>query len=322
MQAIVQRRYGTADTFEFTRIDRPTIAADEVLVEVKAAGLDRGTWHLMLGEPYAARLAFGIRAPRNPVPGLDLAGVVVDVGASVTRFRLGDEVYGVGKGSFAQFAAAKEEKLARKPVTLTFEEAAAVPVSGCTALQGLLDAGSLEAGQRVLITGASGGVGSFAVQIAKAHGAVVTGVCSTSKIDLVSTLGADVVVDYTQTDFADSSRRYELILDIGGSSSLKRLRKVLTKKGTLVIVGAEGGGRILGIGRQLRAVALSPFVSQRLKMLVAKDHFAALERLTKLIDDGHVRPAVHRTYPLADAAEAMRELEAGRVRGKVVVLPG
>lgn len=321
MRAIVQRRYGSADVLHLDEIERATIGAEEVLVEVRAAGLDRGTWHLMTGLPYASRLVFGLRGPRNPVPGLDVAGVVAAVGSSVTRFRPGDEVYGVGRGSFAEFAAAREDKLAAKPSTLTFEQAAAVPVSGLTAQQGLLEVGRLAPGQHVLITGASGGVGTFAVQIAKAHGAIVTGVCSTAKVDLVRSLGADHVVDYQREDFADGERRYDLILDIGGSASLTRLRRILVKRGTLVIAGGEGGGRILGIGRQLRAVAVSPFVAQRLAMFVAKDHHEPLERLTKLIDAGLVVPAVDRAYPLADAAAAMRELEAGRVRGKLVIVP-
>jgi NADPH:quinone reductase-like Zn-dependent oxidoreductase len=275
----------------------------------------------MTGVPYAARLAFGLRAPKQPVPGLDLAGVVVAVGSSVTRFRPGDEVYGVGKGSFAQFAAAREDKLAPKPSNLSFEQAAAVPVSGLTAQQGLLEVGRLEAGQHVLITGASGGVGTFAVQIAKAQGATVTGVCSTAKVDLVRSLGADHVVDYTGEDVTDGRSRYDLILDIGGSAPVARLRRILAKHGTLVIVGGEGGGRVLGIGRQLRAVALSPFVGQRLRMFVAKDHHVPLERLTAMVEAGQVVPVVERTYPLAEAATAMRELEAGRVRGKLVVAP-
>jgi NADPH:quinone reductase-like Zn-dependent oxidoreductase len=321
MHAIVYHRYGTADVLQLDRIERPAIGTHDVLVEVRAAGLDRGTWHLMTGEPYVARLVFGLRAPRNPVPGTDLAGVVAAVGPSVTRFQAGDEVYGVGRGSFAEYAAAHEDKLAPKPSSLTFEQAAAVPVSGLTAQQGLIDAGRLSPGQHVLITGASGGVGTFAVQIAKANGAVVTGVCSTAKVDLVRSLGADHVIDYTCEDFAAGEQRYDLILDIGGSASLERLRRVLAKHGTLVIAGGEGGGRILGIGRQLRAVALSPFVRQRLVMFVAKDHHVPLARLTTLIEDGLVTPVVERSYALAEAPVAMRELEAGRVRGKLVIVP-
>src|ERR1700704_3559220 len=224
MRAIVQTEYGTADVLRVAEIARPVIGASEVLVKVRAAGLDRGTWHLMAGMPYAARLVVGVRVPKNPVPGLDVAGVVVAVGSEITRFQPGDEVFGVSKGSFAEFAAARESKLARKPSNLTFDQAAAVPVSGMTALRGLLDVGRLQAGQKVLIVGASGGVGTYAVQIAKALGAEVTGVCSTSKVDLVASLGADHVIDYIEDDFANGAMRYDLILDTGGDSTLARLR--------------------------------------------------------------------------------------------------
>lgn len=321
MRAVVGRQYGDADVLTLDRIEVPPIGPGEVLVEVRAAGLDRGVWHLMTGKPYAARLVFGLRAPKNPVPGSDLAGAVVAIGSGVSRFQVGDEVFGVGKGSFAEFTAAREDKLLPKPASLTFEQAAAVPVSGLTAQQGLLDVGQLRAGQHVLVVGASGGVGSYAVQIAKAHGATVTGVCSTSKVDLVRALGADHVLDYTRDDFADGSQRYDLILDIGGSSSLTRLRRALTPRGALVIAGGEGGGQWLGVGRQLRAVAWSPFVRQKLKMFTARDHHLPLARLTELIEAGSVVPAVERVYPLGEAAVAMRDLEAGRVRGKVVVVP-
>ena len=321
MRAIVQRRYGSADTLQLDRIDRPTAGAGEVLVEVSAAGLDRGTWHLMTGVPSAARLVFGLRRPKQPVPGRDLSGVVVAVGPGVTRFAPGDEVYGVGSGTFAEYAVAREDKLVHKPANLSFEQAAAVPISGLTAQQGLLEVGRLETGQHVLITGASGGVGSFAVQIAKAHGAVVTAVCSTAKVDLVRSLGADHVVDYRRQDLVDCPDRFDLILDIGGSNPIARLRRLLTPTGTLVIAGGEGGGSLLGIGRQLRAAALSPFVKQRLAMYVATEHHAALERLTALIESGLVVPAVGCAYPLADTSVAMRELEAGNARGKLVIVP-
>ncbi len=319
MRAIVQKEYGTADVLRVAEIDRPVIGANEVLVQVWAAGLDRGTWHLMAGMPYAARLAVGLRAPKNPVPGLDLAGAVVAVGGKVTRFQAGDEVFGVGKGSFAEFAAAREDKLARKPSNLSFEQAAAVPVSGMTALRGLCDVGRLQAGQRVLIVGASGGVGSYAVQIAKALEAEVTGVCSTSKLDLVRSIGADHVIDYSQDDFADGGKQYELILDIGGNSTLSRLRRALTPKGTLVIVGGEDRGRWIGMDRQLRALALSPFVGQRLTILAPKEHYTVLERLTELIEDGQVVPVVEHTYALSEMPDAMRDLRAGRARGKLVI---
>ncbi len=321
MRAIVQKDYGTADVLSVAEIDRPVIEADEVLVQVRAAGLDRGTWHLMAGLPYLLRLmGYGLRGPKTAVPGLDVAGVVVAVGSDVTRFRPGDEVFGISRGSFAEFAAAREDKLALKPSNLTFEQAAAVPVSGLTALQGLRDVGHLEAGQSVLIVGASGGVGTYAVQIAKALGADVTGVCSTSKIDLVRSIGADHVIDYTHDDFADGQKRYDLILDIGGNSSLSRLRRALTPHGTLVIAGGEEGGRWFGGNdRQLRAIALSPFVGQRLTTFVSKEHYAGLERLTKLIEAGQLVPVIEQTYPLSDMPTAMRNLQAGRARGKLVI---
>jgi NADPH:quinone reductase-like Zn-dependent oxidoreductase len=319
MQAIVQKEYGTADVLRVAEIARPAIGADEVLVEVRAAGLDRGTWHLMAGLPYAARLAVGLRAPKRVVPGLDVAGVVVAVGNEVTRFQPDDEVFGISKGSFAEFAAARESKLASKPSSLSFEQAAAVPVSGMTALRGLCDVGHLQAGQTVLIVGASGGVGSFAVQIAKALGAEVTGVCSTSKLDLVRSIGADHVIDYSQDDFANGEKRYDLILDIGGNSPRSRLRGALTPHGTLVIVGGEDGGRWIGMDRQLRALALSPFVGQRLTTFGPKEHYTVLERLTELIEDGHLVPVIEQTYPLSDMPNAMRHLKAGRARGKLVI---
>lgn len=320
MRAIVQHGYGSADVLEPGEVARPTIGAGEVLVQVRAAGLDRGTWHLMAGLPYAARLVVGLRSPRNPVPGLDLAGVVVGVGAGVTRFQPGDEVFGIGKGSFAEFAAAREDKLAAKPRALSFVQAAAMGVSGLTALQGLCDVGRLQAGQRVLVIGASGGVGTFAVQIAKAFGAEVTGVCSTAKVDLVRSLGADHVIDYTRDEVGADGRRYDLILDMAGNAPLSRLRRALAPRGTLVIGGGEGGGRLIGgLDRQFRAILLSPFVPQRLTMLVAKEHHTGLDRLAALVDDGRLVPVVERAYPLRDAPEAMRHLEEGRVRGKVVL---
>jgi NADPH:quinone reductase-like Zn-dependent oxidoreductase len=322
MRAILQTRYGTADTLSTGEIDRPQIGAADVLVQVRAAGLDRGTWHLMAGLPYALRLAYGLRAPKSPIPGFDVAGVVVAVGPDVTRFEPGDAVFGIGRGSFAEFTAAPEDKLARKPSNLTFEQAAAMPVSGLTALQGLCDAGRLRADQRVLIIGASGGVGTYAVQIAKALGAEVTGVCSTSKVDLVRSIGADHVLDYTREDFAQSAKTYDLILDIGGNASLSRLRRALTPAGTLVIAGGEKGGRWLGGNdRQLRALALSPFVGQRLTTFVCKEHFSGLERLTSLVEDGRLVPVIERTFALSDMPQAMRHLESGQARGKLVITP-
>ena len=227
MRAIVQDAYGSADVLRLARIAQPQIANDEVLIHVHAAGLDRGTWHMMAGQPYLLRvIGFGFRAPKNRVPGLDVAGTVVEVGSAVTRFVIGDPVYGISRGSFAQYAAVLENKLARKPASLTFDQAAAVPISGGTALQAL-DAGKVQPGQRVLIIGASGGVGTFAVQLAKAMDAHVTGVCSTAKLDFVRSLGADDVVDYSCESVADGSQPYDLILDLAGNSSLSRLRSAL-----------------------------------------------------------------------------------------------
>src|SRR6476646_5750215 len=272
MRAIVQDGYGTAVVLRPARIDRPELADHEVLVRVRAAGLDRGTWHLMTGTPYLMRfIGFGFRRPKNRVPGVDLAGVVVEVGAAVTRFAMGDEVFGMSRGSFAEYAAAREDKLTHKPANVSFEQAAVVGISGGTALQAL-EAGRVQPGQRVLIIGASGGVGSYAVQLAKAAGAEVTGVCSTEKLHLVTGLGADHVVDYTRDDFADGVQHYDLIIDIAGNSPLSRLRRALTPTGTAVIVGGESKGNITGgIGRQLRALFLTPLIGQRLTGLASKE---------------------------------------------------
>lgn len=320
MTGIVQDRYGTAEVLRVAQLPIPAVGEHQVLVRVEAAGLDRGTEHLMTGKPYAMRLGFGIRGPRQPVPGRDVAGTVVRVGAAVTRFAEGDEVYGVAPGSFAEFAVAREDKLAPKPRNLSFAQAAVVPISGGTALQALTDAGRVEAGQSVLVVGASGGVGSYAVQLAKAFGAEVTGVCSSEKADLVRSLGADHVVAYDRQDFADGGARFDLVLDIGGNSSLQRLRRALKPRGTVVFVGGEGGGKLLGMGRQLRAALLSPFVSQRLAApFLAKERAADFEKLTVLLEDGRVVPPTDRSYPLEHAPEAMRLLAQGRVRGKVAI---
>jgi NADPH:quinone reductase-like Zn-dependent oxidoreductase len=320
MKAIFQDQYGSADVLHLAEIGRPAVRDDEVLVRVHAAGLDRGTWHLMAGQPYPIRLMSGLRTPRNPVPGLDVAGTVVAAGADVTRFEAGDEVFGISRGSFAEYACARQDKLARKPAALTFDQAAVVAVSGLTALQGLRDAARVQPGQHVLIIGASGGVGTFAVQIAKAFGAQVTGVCSTAKTGLVRSLGADHVIDYTQEDFAGGPQRYDLILDIAGNAPLSRLRRALTPAGTLVITGGEDGGRWTGgMGRQLRALARSPFVRQRLTMVMAKQDHADLERLAELIEAGQLTPAIGKTYPLPQAPDAMRDLVAGHAQGKLVI---
>jgi NADPH:quinone reductase-like Zn-dependent oxidoreductase len=320
MQAIVQDTYGSADVLRLARIAAPEIADNEVLLRVHAAGLDRGAWHVMTGRPYLLRLGFGIRKPRNPVRGLEVAGTIVAVGSAVTRFSPGDEVFGISRGSFAEYAAARADKIARKPANTTFEQAAVVPISALTALQALTDVGRVEPGQHVLIIGASGGVGSYAVQLAKAFGAKVTGVCSTAKLDLVQSLGADHVIDYSRDDFADGAHRYDLILDLAGNPTLSRLRRALTPTGTAVIAGGEEGGNVTGgMNRQVRAVALSPFVGQRLTMCMCKERSSDLERLTELIEAGKVTPSIDRTYPLDQVPQAMRHLEAGKARGKVAI---
>ncbi len=320
MKAIVQDTYGSPDVLKLREIDKPKVGDDEALVRVHAAGVDRGVWHLMTGLPYLTRLAFGLRAPKTPVPGMDLAGVVEAVGKSVSRVEPGDEVSGVGKGTFAEYALAREDKLAPKPANLTFEQAAVVAISGLTALQGLRDHGRIEPGQEVLIVGASGGVGTFAVQIAKAFGGRVTGVCGAAKVEMVRSIGAYHVIDYTREDFAEGDPHYDLILDIGGNSSLSRLRRALAPKGTLVIVGGEGGGRWLGgTDRQLRAMMLSPFVGQKLLAFVSPENHEDMMALKELIESGKVMPVIDRTYPLAEVPEAIRYLEEGHAQGKVVI---
>jgi NADPH:quinone reductase-like Zn-dependent oxidoreductase len=321
MKAIVRDKYGSSDVLELEDIDKPTIGDDEVLVRVHAAGVDRGVWHLMAGLPYPIRLAgYGLRAPKNLVLGMDLAGVVEAVGKNVSRFQPGDEVFGIGKGTFAEYARAREDKLAPKPANLTFEQAAVVAISGLTALQGLRDHGRVEPGQEVLVIGASGGVGTYAVQIAKAFGAHLTGVCSTAKVEMVRSIGADHVIDYTREDFAEAEQRYDVILDIGGNSTLSRLRRALTPQGTLVIVGGEGGGRWFGgTDRQLRALMLSPFVGQKLGTFVSKENHEDLIVLKELIESGKLTPVIDRTYLLAEVPQAIRYLEEGHARGKVVI---
>lgn len=320
MRAIVQDRYGPAEVLHLAQIARPRPGPGEVLLRVHAAGLDRGTWHLMTGRPYAQRPATGFRRPRNAVSGRDVAGTVVALGSAVTRFAVGDEVYGIAPGSFAEYAVGPQDKLARKPANLSFAQAAVVPVSGLTALRALTDVGRIRAGQRVLVSGASGGVGSYAVQLAKALGAHVTGVSSTAKLDLVRALGADHVLDYTREDFADGANRYDLILDIAGNPTVSRLRRALTPTGTAVIVGGEEGGNLTGgMSRQLWAVVLSPLLRQRLTMVVPKETATDLERLTDFIEAGAVTPSIDQTYPLDRAPQAMQHLEAGNVRGKVAI---
>jgi NADPH:quinone reductase-like Zn-dependent oxidoreductase len=318
VKAIVQDRYGSPAVLEFRDIARPVPGAGDVLVRVHAAGVGPDVWHLTTGQPYLLRLlGFGLRAPKLPVRGADFAGTVEEIGDGVTRFRPGDEVFGTCDGAFAEHAVAREDLLAAKPARLSFEQAAAVAISGCTALQGLRDAGGVRSGQRVLVIGAAGGVGSLVVQLAKHFGADVTAVCGTAKTDLVRTLGADHVLDYTREDF--TSRQYDLILDTAGLRSLRHLRRALTPDGTLVIVGGEGGRWLGGIQRVFRAALLNPFVKHRLRGLISAVRGADLEVLRETIEAGRLTPVLDRTYPLADAVAAIGHVREGHAAGKVVL---
>jgi NADPH:quinone reductase-like Zn-dependent oxidoreductase len=320
MKAVVQDAYGTTDVLELRDVPVPEIADDEVLVRVRAAGVDAGVWHLMEGVPYAVRLVSGLRSPKDPVRGVDVAGTVAAVGGNVTRFRPGDDVFGTCAGSFAEYARAGEDKLAAKPADVSFEEAAAVPVSACTALQAVHHRGGVQAGQRVLVIGAAGGVGSFAVQIAKAYGAEVTGVCSTSKVELVRALGADHVIDYTVEDTTDPGLRYDLIIDIAGNRSLSSLRRLLTADGTVMLVGGEGGNRWVGrLDRPLRGLVWSLFLRQKMRNFIATEPLEDLLTLKELIDAGKITVAVDRTHPLSEVPEAIRRQKDGKARGKLVI---
>lgn len=321
MKAIVQDVYGSPAVLQLRDIAAPGPRQGEVLIRVRAAGVDQGVWHLMTGLPYLIRLfGYGIKRPKVPVRGREVAGIVEAVGVGVTRFSAGEEVYGVCEGSFAEYVCAKEGKVARKPANLSFEEAAAAAISAVTALQAVRDAGEVTVGQKVLIIGAGGGVGSFAVQLAKAFGAEVTGVCSTGKVELVRSLGADAVIDYTQSDIAGSGVLYDVILDTAGNRPLSVLRRVLAPKGTLVIVGGEGGGKVTGgFERSLGAPFASLLSGQKFRGLVTKETYLDLEALTSLIEAGSVKPAVDKVFPLIEAPAAIRYLREGRSRGKVVV---
>ncbi|MBT2447666.1 NAD(P)-dependent alcohol dehydrogenase [Streptomyces sp. ISL-43] len=323
MKAIVQDTYGSSDVLELRDVETPKPGRGEVLIAVRAAAVDAGVWHLMSGRPYLLRLmGFGLRAPKVPVRGREVAGVVESVGEGVTAFRPGDEVFGICEGSFADYASARQDKLAHKPAGLPLEEAAALPMSGLTALQALRDAGRVRPGQRVLVIGAAGGVGTFAVQLAKAYGAHVTGVCSTTKTELVRSLGADEVIDYTREEFADGVRHYDLILDTAGNRTLSHLRRALTPRGTLVLIGGEGGGRWLGgVDRVLRAALLNPFVRHGLKGFISAERQSDLEVLKGHVEDGTLSPAVQRTCRLADAPEAIDRLHRGEARGKILITP-
>jgi NADPH:quinone reductase-like Zn-dependent oxidoreductase len=324
MTAIVQDEYGSApeEVLRVAEVARPTIGEDEVLLRVRAASVDRGTWHVMAGLPYPIRAAgFGLRRPKGLNPGRSVAGTVEAVGPEVGEFKPGDDVFGVCEGgSFAEYASVGVDKLAAKPARLSFEQAAAVPISGLTALQAVRDKARVTAGQKVLIIGASGGVGTFAVQIAKAFGAEVTGLCSTAKVHLVRSIGADHVIDYTRRGIADGGHRYDVILDIGGNRRLSDLRRALTHAGRLVIVGGETDGRWLGgSDRQLRAILLSPLLSQTLGTFVSSENSDDLRALRDLLESGRVAPVIDRTFPLRETAAAIRYVQNGHARGKVVI---
>lgn len=330
MKAMTQNRYGSADVLELEEIDRPAALDDEVLVRVRAAGVGPDVWHLMTGRPYVVRLmGVGLRKPKARVVGRDFAGSVAEVGKHVAQFQPGDEVFGTCRGAFAEYACAGAGGegsvggvgvLAPKPANLTFEQAAAVPTSGCAALQALRDEGGIQSGQSVLIIGASGGVGTFAVQLAKVFEAHVTGVCSTPKVDLVRSIGADHVIDYTRDDFADGAQRYDLIVDTAGRRSLSVLRRALTPQGTLVIVGGEGGGRLTGgFERQIRAVLISPLLRQQLRSFTSVERREDLLFLKDLIESDKVAPVIDRTYSLEEAPLALSDANEGHGRGKAVV---
>jgi NADPH:quinone reductase-like Zn-dependent oxidoreductase len=321
MKAIVQDRYGSADVLEFWDIEDPVVGPEDVLVRVHAAGCGPDVWHLMTGMPYMARLAIGLRKPKLKVLGWDVAGTVETVGSNVTGIQPGDEVIGTTKGSFAELAIARVDDLVSKPANLTFEQAAGVPISGTTALRAVRDEGKVRPGQTVLVIGAAGGVGSLAVQIGKAFGAQVTGVCSTSKVDLVRSIGADDVIDYTREDFPNGARHWDVIIDTAGRRPLSRLRRALTPKGTLVIVGGDGGGRWTGgfFRGMLRAPLVSLFVGQRLRGLATKVTKEDLVTLKELVEAGTVTPVIDRAYPLIEGPDAIRYLERGHARGKVVI---
>jgi len=324
MRAIVQDKYGSSSVLQLGSIAKPEIGVDDVLIRVHAAGLHIGDVHVMRGQPYLMRiLGFGLRAPKARTRGMDVAGTVEAVGSNVTQFQPGDDVYGTCNGAFAEYASARADTLAPKPSNLTFEQAAAVPHGAITALQGLRDTGEIKPDQKVLIIGASGDVGMFAVQIAKSFGAEVTGVCSTTNVDMVRAIGADYVIDYKKEDFLQthSGKQYDLILDTGGNRSLSEFRRALTPTGTLVLVGGEVGDRWIGVGtwRSLRALVLSRFVSQKLRPVLATPNTKDLFVLKQFIEAASITPIIGQTYTLSEASEAIRQLEGGHARGKVVI---
>ena len=320
MRAIIQDAYGPPDVVLTVQdIAKPSVGDSDVLVRVHAVPVAGDDWHLVQGLPYLARVATGLRKPKSRVTGLQMAGTVEAVGAKVVDFLVGEEVFGWCAGAFAEYVAVPEGQLAHKPINLSLEEAAAVPISAFTALQGVRDGGRLKAGQSILITGASGGVGIYAVQIAKAYGAEVTGVCSTAKVDLVHSLGADHVIDYTKEHFSANGKRYDVVLDIYGNSSLSQCRRALKPGGVLVFIGGTGGRWFMGVDRWLRGLLVSPFLGVKMRPLIHKDSHADLLVLRELIESGEVRPVIDRTYPMSAIAQAIADVKAGRTRGQVVV---
>jgi NADPH:quinone reductase-like Zn-dependent oxidoreductase len=319
MKAIVQTRYGSPDVLQLRDADKPVVKADEVLIRVHAAAVNIGDWHLLRGMPYVVRLVAGLRRPRREIPGLDVAGRVEAVGANVPQFRPGDEVFGWCNGAFAEYACAAASDLLPKPSNLALEQSVAVGDSAFTALAAVRDQGKVQPGQRVLINGASGGVGTFAVQIAKALGANVTGVCSTANLDLVRSIGADQVIDYTREDFVQPGRRYDVMLDLVGNRSLSDCRRALSPRGTYVVVGVKDIGRWLGLGRQFKALLLSPFVRQRMRVFVVRHNREDLAVLKELVEAGKLAPVIDRRYALSDLPEALRYQGEGHVRGKIII---
>ncbi len=319
MRAVIRSEYGDTDVLRTTRLERPVPQANEVLIRVKAAGLDRGQWHLMTGSPLAMRLATGLTKPKQQVLGMDLSGVAEAVGAEVTRFKVGDAVFGASSRTFAEFTCAREDQLCAKPERLSFEQAAAAATSGVTALIGLRDVAKVKPGQSVCVIGAGGGVGSWAVQLARHFGTQVTAVCSPSKAEFVRSLGASSVIDYTNTPMPGDGR-FDVILDLAGNRPLSVLRKALAPRGTLVLGGGEGGDRLLGgMGRTLRAALWSMFLKQRMSMLLGFVRPEPLQALADILGQPAVTPAVDRSFPLEEAADAMRALESSRVLGKIVL---
>ncbi len=325
MKAVIYHKYGSPEVLELQEVDKPVVKDDEVLVRVKAASVNPADWHYMRGVPYLMRMTSGLRRPKDQKTGVDMAGVVETVGRNIKEFQPGDEVFCGRSGAFAEYVCVPENKLVRKPANLTLEQAAAVPIAAITALQALRDWGQIRPGQKVLINGASGGVGTFAVQIAKSFGVEVTGVCSTRNVDLVRSLGADHVVDYTKEDFTISGQRYDLILDNAGNRSLSDFRRVLVPKGILVMAGATKGsylqdGRLIGpLALPIKSLFLRPFVSQKMVFHVAKLNKEDLLVLKELIEAGKVTPVIDRRYPLSEVPDAMRYFEEGHTRGKVVI---